>query len=154
MKNVDFIIKAPKWQLYLFAILTAICFIALFVLFVLCYFNVIDKNLLTFAILPGFILILSLIGLYVVLIEQFSLIDGCFLYRKPFKKSQYASISDVNRIELKKATPALIKVVFYNFENQKLICFLDDGTAFKSGEFEKALKKYNIPIGTVLKEYN
>ena len=92
-----------------------------------------------------FFSVLGAVGIYVYIKEKFTLKDGVYFYSKPFLKSQTARAVDIHYLKIE-TTGKLLKVELFDKEGRKLINFLDDGTAFKSGEFIESLAYYKIPI--------
>ncbi len=82
---------------------------------------------------------------YVYKVECFKLENGSFYYIKPFRKSQTAKVEDIHHVAVY-AIGLLKHVYFYDKDNKTLLSFLDDRTSFFSGEFERALAAYGIPI--------
>ena len=96
-------------------------------------------------------LFFALIGYLLVYIyhrECFAFQNGVFFYRKVFAKTETARISDVREVCYLRSG-LFVKVIFYGKNGETLISFFDDGTAFKNGAFERALKAYRIPISQV-----
>ena len=102
------------------------------------------STLLIAEIIPAAILLLSLAGLYMYFTEEFSLEDGVYFYRKPFKRSQSAHYTDIDRVTVRaipmggrycqithfvakdirdRPSYMIVDVVFYGKDGKKLINF-------------------------------
>ncbi len=92
-----------------------------------------------------FFFIFGVAVLYPAITEKFVLSDGVFHYYKPFGKDQSAAADAVVEIRIRRINASTVDVVFCDRNGNKLIDFRDDGTVFKSGEFEKALTALSIP---------
>jgi len=96
-------------------------------------------------LIPAICMLLVGLGLFVYFRERFIYKNGIYKYIKPFKKSQSAYYEDVEFVEVK-GKGILIDVIFWGKDGTKLISFYDDGTAFRSGEFERSLIANKISI--------
>ncbi len=141
----DFEIRAPKWQYALFVAMLCLG-IALIITGIILQLAQVDETIFVLSILGAFFAILSLFGIYAYKKESFILEGGRYTYNKVFKKSQSVHASEVAEIVAYLGTGMFMKVVFYGKDGSELIDFLDDGTAFKDGRFEKSLEAYNIPF--------
>lgn len=147
MKGVEFTIKSPLWAgIFSWAVLIiGILGLITGAVFMIPGIPIAFEVKMCVLIGGGALILFGALMLYVYRKERFSLKDGVFDYIKPFKKSQSARASEINHIAVY-ASGMLVRVVFYDKDHETLISFLDDGTAFRSGEFERALEAYGIPI--------
>ena len=88
---------------------------------------------------------MGLLLIYVYYREAFTLKNGVYTYRKPFRGTQAAEARAVRTV-IVESSGAFLRVTFWGENDQMLIRFLDDGTAFRSGEFEKSLRAYGIEL--------
>lgn len=82
---------------------------------------------------------------YIYFKEKFVFKNEVYTYVKPFKRAQSASVTDIASVKIKHGT-MLAKVFFIGKYGNVLINFIDDGTAFLSGEFLNSLVQRNIPV--------
>ena len=141
----NFEIRAPKWSYVLFVGMLCLG-IALIIAGIALQLAKVNETIFALAIMGAFFAILSLLGIYAYKKESFILEGGVYTYNKVFKKSQSAHVHEISHIEVTVGSGMFMNVVFYGKDGSKLINFLDDGTAFKDGIFEKSLEAYNIPL--------
>ena len=114
-----------------------------------CFFGLIILNLVGvinfwgYLLIPAIFMLLDGLGIYIYFRERFVFKNGIYKYVKPFKKSQSAYYEDIAYVEVK-GKGMFMDVIFWGKDGTKLINFYDDGTSFRSGEFERSLKANNI----------
>lgn len=142
----EFEIKSPKWSLVLYSVLLSIGLIALIVLTILLYLKILPWPCFAFIFVTLILIIPSIFCIYAYYKEKFYFKDGTYGYIKPFKKSNFAKLSEIDHVEIRtKGESIFITVVFIGKNGNDLIKFLDDGTAFIDGLFIKSLEINNIP---------
>lgn len=143
----DFEIRAPRWHYTLFVV-TLILGVIVSIAGIVLHFANVAETIIAISFLGLFFVALSLFGIYVYKKESFILEGGLYTYNKVFKKSQSAYAKDIKVVKVTFGGGMIMKVIFYGKDGSELIDFLDDGTAFKDGRFEKSLEAYNIPLIT------
>ena len=143
--KIDFVIKSPKWELYLYIVVT----IALIGGIVAAIVGKVVNGLNTgsfIGILCGLIAFLALVifGIYVYFKEELRLENGVYTYRGIFK-TRSCNAKDVKAVMVDTSSNA-IKVMFVGKNNQTLLQYRDLGTTFKSGELKRSLNYYKIPL--------
>lgn len=145
-KKCEFEISSPKWMKTFFIIFSFIGVLPIIIIGVLEVLEIITGVLLPVACLCGMIAVIGLLGLYVYHTEKFSYIDGVYYYNKPFKKNQKTQYNLIDHVELRlPVNIRLMDVVFLDKNDNKLINFYDDGTAFRKNLFLKSLEYNRIP---------
>ncbi len=143
-KSNEFNIKAPKGHLWFSVILSAVSLGGALAL-LLIQFN--DEQVWRY-ILAGILLLFVLIGLlgvYGWFREEFILIDGVYTYRSLFK-TKSCEAREIGKVILKRGNGVVFTVIFMDRNDEVLIKFLDEGTAFRSGEFNASLGYYGIEL--------
>ena len=82
--------------------------------------------------------------IYVYFSEKFIFNGQEFIYCRPIVKAKRALASEVKFVRIRVA--GFPRIEFFNNNGKKLMSFMDDGTAFRTGEFIKTLQKLNLPI--------
>ena len=93
------------------------------------------------------VLFFALIGIlliYSYFKERFECDGQKFTYYHLFGKISNAYIDEIKLIKIERSN--FLQIIFISKDNKKLIRFLDDGTAFRNGEFFKKLAQHNIPL--------
>lgn len=104
-----------------------------------------DAVLLPFSVVFVLPAPLGLLLIYVYYREAFVLKNGVYTYQKPFRGRQSAEARAVRAV-LVEQSGAFLRVTFWGDGEKPLIRFWDDGTSFRSGEFEKSLRSYGIEL--------
>jgi hypothetical protein len=139
-----FLIRAPKWQLILFIVLLFLSlsgFIS--ALFFLDLGKLDNGDFIPISIICGLFFFLGILGIYVWNKELMKYENGILTYVKIFKKSQSAKVTDIKYFFIGN-TGNMIKVVLIDEVGETLINFIDDGTAFRTGDFLGTLLKNGV----------
>lgn len=151
-KPNDFIIKNPLWAKYFFIgfIVGSLGVILSFTILYL--LNLCDFDYFVFNFVFYFFLLLGIFGVYVCVKEKFIFQNQVFSYHKIFGKTRSVKVSQIKIILVKPNDNGIIsKVELYDYNDNKVLWFLDDGTSFRDNLFLTACDKYDIPISVVSK---
>ena len=70
---------------------------------------------------------------------------GVYTYVKPFKRAQSVSRTELKCVTIEQGFPSP-RIVFFDHNDNKVIHFYDDGSAFAGNLFIDSLKAYDIPL--------
>lgn len=143
--NNEFEIRSPRWA-YIVMIFTVILGGIITVAGIICTIMQVAEEIFVLIFLGVFFLVLGLIGMYAYKKECFMYKGKEYTYIKPFRKSQSAPVHEIDKVVVRTTQGVIMYVYFYDKDGKKLISFADDGTAFKSGEFEDSLEANNITL--------
>lgn len=148
MENIyDFCTQNRKWQRNFFMVVLILGIVGILAMLIFWLIFKFEWGILVAVIcILAFVCLISSLGLYVWYKEKFYFKNETFTYIKPFKKSQSAVVSQILRVETSLTARGFLRVDFIGKNGEKLLSFLDDGTAFRNNYFERALFYYNIPI--------
>ena len=143
--DIDFEIKNSRW-VYIFSLFITAAGFGGFSSFTLLYcLGRLEGDTYLFSLIFLFFLALGGLLLYVYTKEKFTLIDGVYTYSRPFRHSQSVCHTELKCVTFER-TRLFPRIVFWDMNGKKAICFFDDGTAFTDDVFLNSLKKYDIPL--------
>ncbi len=145
----DFIIKAPIWAKYIFIGFTIVSGSLVLAFTFLYMLKMCDINYFIFSVIFLFTLLIGLFGVYAYIREKFVFKDQVFTYLKIFGKARSANVNEIKKVVIKYGNGILCKVIFYNLNNEKILWYRDDGTAFKDGLFMNACENNNILVSVL-----
>ena len=103
----------------------------------------IGKDLLPIIAFGAFLLIIGGIGIYAIHTERFTLKDGVYTYRAPFKKTVSLTVEEIGRVDVNlKKSP--FRVEFFGKDGEKLLRINDSGFVFGKGYFGRSLAHFRI----------
>ncbi len=147
-ENFEFELKLPKSYLY-FDLAVLGSSIAVAILYSV-MFSVGKVSKVIFGLIVGFTCffsIISIIGIYMITSEKFSLKDGVFRYTLPFKRAQSVSVKDVAKVDVCKSKRKNMNDILFLSEDGKVLMQLTDGgMALEQNKLALALDHYKIPF--------
>ncbi len=142
-ENIDFEITNPKSRLLVYLIIGIVSLLLSVVVVIICLLEIVSMEVLLSLFITGIFIILSIIGIIAYFREKFSLQNGVYTYRGIFK-SVSCKAEDVKKVVFKSNNEYIFFVTFMDKNDQKLMKFSDDGTAFRLGQAKKSFNYYGI----------
>ncbi len=146
MQDIEFVIRTQRWQRIFMYVTLALSLAGIIVTTPLVLIDLIP-GINTWAIPLIFVMfaVASGLGTYVAIWEKFTLKDGVFTYRKPFKHTCTARVEELGAVRVTRgAATRYMKVEFLGHDGKPIFSVLDDGTMFRDGKFVAALNALGI----------
>jgi len=139
-----FLIRAPKWQLIFFIVILFLSLAGFITALVFLDLGKLDsEDFIPICIICGLFFFLGILGIYGWNKELMKYEMGILTYVKISKKSQSAKVTDIKYFYIGN-TGNMIKVVLIDEVGNTLINFIDDGSAFRTGDFLGTLLKNGV----------
>ena len=139
----EFVMRFPNWVKHFFVVTFSVAFIAFIELLAFCLSGLVPSHNYAFLSLPGFFLILGLVGVIIYFRASFSLKNGIYKSVELFAVKQ----AKASEIAVAYVSNNLLKKIYFVNENDEIICkFYKESIAYNEDLFVESLNIHNIKI--------